>query len=256
MSVRRKTEQPIVHAKTDLPRENAVLVENPGTAPLFLHICPSFEIGGLQDRLVAIVNDLGPAVRHVILALDGNYACAGRLTPGLSVETPASAGAGSNPLQALWHGYRALRRWKPDLFLTYNWASLEWAAASLLYHPCPHIHHEDGFGPEESDGQLTRRVLFRRVALRRASALVVPSHSLYRLARESWHVRPDILHRIPNGIECTGIRPDGSAREPDSEAQGLVLGSLAPLRREKGLDVLLHLAAELVSGFDLRVVIA
>lgn len=256
MSIGWKSGAAMPEARTSIARDQAAPPTSAGTPPLFLHICPSFEVGGLQDRLVAIVNDLGRAARHVILALDGNYTCARRLAPGLAVETPTGIGSGSGPLRSLWRGYRALRRWRPDLFLTYNWASLEWAAASLFHHPCPHIHHEDGFGPEESDGQLTRRVLFRRVALRRASALVVPSHSLYRLARESWHVRPDVLHRIPNGIECVAIPADTSARGPAGESRCLALGSVAPLRPEKGLDVLLRLGAELGGRFDLRLVIA
>lgn len=241
---------------TDVSQAVADRTRDMDPTPLFLHVCPSFEVGGLQDRLVAILNHLGPAARHVILALDGNYACAQRLDQSVPVERPETPPAGVGPLGSLLQSYRALRAWKPDLYLTYNWASLEWAAANLFHHPCPHIHHEDGFGPEESEGQLARRVLFRRLALLRSAALIVPSHSLYRLARDTWRVPSKVLHHIPNGIDCRRFR----AKEPTAESRAgknvVVLGTLAPLRPEKGLDILLRVAADLDRHHDLRLVIA
>ena len=224
--------------------------------PLFLHVCPSFEVGGVQDRTVAILNDLGPRARHVIIALDRNYACAHRLDADVSFEVSHGAWTGARPFKSFLSSYRTLRAWRPDFFLTYNWASLEWAAANLFRHACPHIHHEDGFGPEESEHQLTRRVLFRRLALLRSSALIVPSRSLYRLARETWRIPPRILHHIPNGIDCR--RYTAKRREAGTAAgtKELVLGSLAPLRPEKGLDVLLRLVADLSRHYALRLMIA
>ena len=224
--------------------------------PLFLHVCPSFEVGGIQDRTVAILNDLGPRARHVIIALDGNYACARRLDETVSLEVSHGTWTGAGPIKSFWSSCQALGAWRPDLFLTYNWASLEWAAATLFRHSCPHIHHEDGFGPEESERQLTRRIWFRRLALLRSSALVVPSRSLYRLAREIWRLPPRLLHYIPNGVDCRRYSANGREAAAAAGPRDLVLGSLAPLRPEKGLDVLLRLAAELSRTHAFRLSIA
>lgn len=256
MTVRSKISDPLPRPGPAVSRGATESALGMGPSPLFLHVCPSFEVGGLQDRLVAIVNHLGPAARHAIVALDGNYACARRLDRSVRVETPEVTWAGAGSLGSVLHGYHALRTWRPDLFLTYNWASLEWAAASLFHHPCPHIHHEDGFGPEESDVQLRRRVLFRRLALLRSSAVIVPSQSLYRLARRTWHVSYGILHHIPNGIDCSRFRTTGRETASATDGKALVLGSLAPLRPEKGLDVLLRVAADLSRHHELRLVIA
>ena len=57
-----------------------------------------------------------------------------------------------------------LGRLRPDLLLTYNWGAIEWAIANRLPR-LPHLHMEDGFGPEERDRQLPRRVLARRLLL-------------------------------------------------------------------------------------------
>ncbi|MFC7552394.1 hypothetical protein ACFQU7_09185 [Pseudoroseomonas wenyumeiae] len=48
---------------------------------------------------------------------------------------------------------RLLHRLKPDLLVTSNWGSIEWALARLAMPGMQHIHTEDGFGPEEAGGQ-------------------------------------------------------------------------------------------------------
>ena len=42
----------------------------------------------------------------------------------------------------------ALRDIAPDLLVTSNWGSIEWAVARIAT-GVPHLHMEDGFGPEE-----------------------------------------------------------------------------------------------------------
>ena len=39
---------------------------------------------------------------------------------------------------------------KPDLLVTYNWGAIEFALAARLLPSIPHLHCEDGFGPEEA----------------------------------------------------------------------------------------------------------
>jgi hypothetical protein len=56
-----------------------------------------------------------------------------------------------------------------------------------LYGLAPLVHHEDGFNADEAERLNPRRNWFRRVALARASALVVPSRRLETVAREVWH---------------------------------------------------------------------
>ena len=86
-----------------------------------------------------------------------------------------------------------------DLLVTYNWGSIEWALANGAAE-IPHIHIEDGFGPEESKRQFPRRVWTRRLALRR-SIVVVPSLTLKEMAFKVWHLNKASVRYIPNGIE-------------------------------------------------------
>jgi glycosyltransferase involved in cell wall biosynthesis len=153
-----------------------------------------------------------------------------------------------------------LRKERPDLLLTYNWGAVECALANRLRRPVPHIHFESGFGPEEAERQLLRRVLLRRLALRRCHRIVVPSRRLLRLAIDTWRFDTSQVLLIPNGVD--GDRFDGypGRTEPLSSADGggpqsITIGTLAPLRPEKNLNRLLKAFAELARD-DLRLVIA
>lgn len=162
-----------------------------------LHVFPSFEIGGAQVRFAALVAQLGAGYVHTVISLSGRRGAAALLPTGAPVtflDPPAAAG---NPLQRL-QGYRAaLRRLSPDLLLTYNWGSMEFAWANRGF--IPHLHMEDGFGPEEACRQFMRRVWGRRVGLAK-SQLVVPSETLLEVALGCWRVPRPRVHHIPNAV--------------------------------------------------------
>jgi hypothetical protein len=145
--------------------------------PHLLHVFPSFETGGQQIRMVTLANRLaaraGTGFSHSVVALDGRTDCADLLAPGVPVRLVGGPGRG---LRAAWS---MIRGEAPDMLLTHNWGSMEWVAANRLA-GVPHLHFEDGFGPDESGArQLRRRVLARRVLLSApGSRTIVPSRTL------------------------------------------------------------------------------
>ena len=224
----------------------------PSSRPLhLLHVFPSFAVGGAQTRMVALANHLGATYRHTVVALDGDISCRSRLDPQVScafqpVVARKSRGASLGNVLAF---RRILSELRPDLLLTYNWGSIEWAISNRWRAICPHIHFEDGFGPEESvERQLRRRVLGRRAALSGGTTVIVPSQTLYRLAIEAWRLAAGQVRYIPNGIvvDRFAVAPDASLLE----ALGLqrdrpIIGTVAALRREKNLARLIRCFAAL-----------
>ncbi len=91
-----------------------------------------------------------------------------------------------------------------DLVCTYNWGAMDAVLAHTLfadvYKLPPMVHHEDGFNEDEAEQRKPSRNLYRRFALGRVSALVVPSHTLERIALEEWEQPRTRVRRIPNGI--------------------------------------------------------
>jgi glycosyltransferase involved in cell wall biosynthesis len=200
-----------------------------------LHVFSTFAVGGPQVRFCTIAEHLGPGWHHDIVAMDGNLACRERLSPHLSVGFPLAEVRKGETLGNVWRFQRALRAWRPDLLVTYNFGAIEWAMANLLARR-PHVHIEDGFGPEERERQLPRRVWLRRLALRRAT-VAVPSQTLWRIATKIWRLDSTRVRYVPNGIFLPRFAAD---RGPDRTGEGPVIGTVAALRPEKNLSRLLH----------------
>lgn len=203
------------------------------TAPLLLHVFPSFAIGGAQVRFAAVANHFGREYRHAVIAMDGNLACRERLDPGLDVAFP-DPGLRKGDTRGNLRRIRAfLRALRPAAMVTSNWGSIEWALANLVP-VVRHVHMEDGFGPDERAGQLPRRVWTRRLALRR-SLVMLPSRTLLRIAAEQWRLPPRRLRYVPNGVDLGRFAPHGRAWDAVP-----TIGTVAALRAEKNLGRLLR----------------
>lgn len=219
-------------------------------APLILSVFATFAVGGPQVRFATLANAFGPAFRHAIVAMDGDTACAARLDPALDVAFPAVPVRKGSLVANVRSFRRALTTLRPALLLTHNWGSIEWAIANLLP-VAPHVHVEDGFGPEERAAQLPRRVRLRRLVLRRCT-VVVPSLTLLRIAREVWRLPEARLRYIPNGIDLARFETASAIRPP---GEGTVIGTVAALRAEKALGRLLRAVARLPAEPPVRLVI-
>ncbi|HQT78275.1 MAG: hypothetical protein B7Z80_14750 [Rhodospirillales bacterium 20-64-7] len=210
--------------------------------PLVAHVFPTFAVGGAQVRFAAIANHFGAAFRHIVVALDGRLDCRERLHPGLDVTFPAVSATKHAILANAWRFRRQVRAWAPDVLVTCNWGAIEFALANILP-VARHLHVVDGFGPEERDGQLQRRIWLRRIALGR-SPVILPSRNLVRIASQVWKLPERMIRYVPNGIDLDRFASDGTRRggtEP-------VIGTVAALRPEKNLSRLLHAFARLPAG--------
>ena len=208
-----------------------------------LHVFPGFAVGGAQMRLVALVKGLGEEFSHTIMSLNGDNGAAGFLAPG-EVSLAAAPSASGSLVARLGRYRKALRERRPDLLVTYNWGAIEWALANGAVE-IPHIHIEDGFGPEESKRQFPRRVWTRRLALRR-SRVVVPSRTLEEMALKVWHLSQPSVRYIPNGIEPrehfrTRLDELGLGLPPGRP----LIAWAGAIRREKNLPRLLRAFAPL-----------
>lgn len=227
-----------------------------GKAPLVLHVFPTFAVGGAQVRFAALANRFGARWRHAIVAMDGRFGCAERLDQAIApLLLPAPVANGANPLASVWALRRALREIRPDVLVTSNWGSIEWALANLAPPRIHHIHTEDGFGPEEAHGQIARRVWTRRLCLR-FSTVVLPSTVLLDAARNTWRLPEAGLRYIPNGLDITRFTPEGARAALDVPGEGPLIGTVAALRAEKNISRLLEACALLAGeGVQFRLVV-
>lgn len=224
-----------------------------------LHVFPTFDLGGSQRRTVDLMNAFKTEERHIVVSIDGRRGAAAKLDPDVRIEfRECRVRPSRGPALDNWRRLRRLLdETQPDLLLSYNFGAIEAALANRLFPLCRHIHFEDGFGPEEADGQqLPRRVWLRRLALSGNSIVIVPSRTLERIALEVWRLKPDRVCYIPNGIDIERFaraKPYPRLRQSDEEC---LIGSIGILRPEKRFDRLLRVFAGLEAPHPVRLVIA
>jgi glycosyltransferase involved in cell wall biosynthesis len=223
-------------------------VSEPGGAPRLLHVFATFAPGGPQVRTARLMNAFGGAYRHSVVSMDDRTDARELVDAGVPLEvlpTPPRRGslATARAMRAL------LREHRPDLLLTYNWGSIDTALAGRTLGVRAWIHAEDGFLPDEAAGQKGRRVWMRRLLLRGASRVIVPSRNLERIATELWKLPPALVDWVPNGIDTADFPPaDGNAElraKLGIPADALVVGSVGHLRGEKNFARLLTAVARL-----------
>ena len=196
--------------------------------------------------------------RSVVSAQPGALGAAGAVAPGIAVDYPqdfpALVGRPSparlQRIAAAMEGF--------DLVLTYNWGAMDAVMAHTLFSKAlrlpPLVHHEDGFNADEADGLKRSRNWYRRIALGRASALIVPSERLERIALDAWTQPRWRVRRIANGIDTLAYarrsKPDAIPRVIKRKGEKWV-GTLAGLRAVKNLPRLVRAFAALPEEWQL-----
>lgn len=217
-----------------------------------MHVFPAFELGGAQARTAAWMNALGAEFRHTVISINGRLDCRSRIDPSLDVTFPAAPGTGMSLLPRLAAYRLFIRQTAPDVLLTNNWGSIEWTLAGRLAGGCRLLHVESGFSSDEASSDYRRRALIRRLVLGGRAATVVPSHTLLRRAVSGWGLNRRHVHLVTDGIDTAKF---ASAAEARADRSVLTIGTVAVLREEKRLDLLLEAFARLLSCMPARLVI-
>jgi len=224
-----------------------------------LHLHSSFNLGGKEARCVQLINAFGMGVAHsIVSAMPGAMEATRRIMPGIEWDAGSTFPSlqGRPTPRRLMGLARAMAGY--DLVLTYNFGAMDAVLAHTLFGAMlglpPLVHHEDGFNSDEALRLKPTRNWYRRIALGRASVLVVPSQRLEHIALNVWQQPREKVHRIVNGI-TTGAyggkpRPDALPRVIKREGE-LWLGTLAGLRSVKNLPRLVRAFAGLPEPWQL-----
>jgi glycosyltransferase involved in cell wall biosynthesis len=223
-----------------------------------LHLHSSFDRGGKELRAARLMNAFGRGIAHdVVSAVPGALGAAAAIDRGLAVGYPEFPSLSGKPMPARLQ--RLAAAMKPyDLVLTYNWGAMDAVMAHTVFRDLlklpPLVHHEDGFNEDEAERLKTSRNWYRRIALGRASALVVPSRKLEAVALGPWQQPPGRVHLIPNGIPLAAYakkpRPDALPRIVKRPGE-LWVGTLAGLRAVKNLPRLVRAFSSLPEEWQL-----
>jgi len=172
------------------------------SVPHILHCHSAGDASGMQARCIRVIEALGRETRHAIV-VEGQARLPGtdRLARKVELSWPAFPSLAGAPLPgrlkrlaAAMAGY--------DLICTYGAGALDAALAHTLfadvYKLAPLVHHEQ-------TSENGRSSLYRRMALGRTAALVVPTREVERIALERWQQPRSRVRLIPEGVDTAAF---------------------------------------------------
>ena len=179
-----------------------------GRAPaLVVHLIYRLDFGGLETLLVDCINHMPPErYRHAVVCLTGYTEFAQRIQrPGVALyalDKPPGLAPGIH--LDLW---RLLRRLRPAILHTYNFACAEYAFTAWAAGVPVRIHAEHGRDARDPHGLNRKHNLLRRALSPWIDRYVPVSHDLARWLTGVVGIAPRKTEMIMNGVDTDHFAP-------------------------------------------------
>jgi len=231
--------------------------------PCIVHVVYRFDVGGLENGVVNLVNRLPPeSYRHVIVALTEVTDFRHRVLRDdvRFIELRKSAGHGYRLFPKL---YRLFREIEPDIVHTRNLAALEATIPALAAGVSVRIHGEHGRDVGDLDGTNRRYRLVRRMYRPFVTKYVALSKDLERYLHGAIGVPPSRIDQIYNGVDTDSFAPAREARTPIEgcpfdRSRHFLVGTVGRMQEVKNPVALARAFAQAVKsrtrGHNLRLV--
>ncbi len=187
--------------------------------PLVAHVVFRFDIGGLENGIVNLVNGLPPSdFGHAIIALEGNAEMRARLVRG-DVAVHCLGKRPGKDFGAYVRLYRLLCTLRPAIVHTRNVGTLDCAPVAALAGVPARIHGEHGWDTHDPDGARAKYRYLRRAISPFVDRFVAVSQELERWLIERVRIAPGRVKRICNGVDTVRFRPRDGVERPSLPAE-------------------------------------
>lgn len=179
----------------------------PIQAPLIVHVIHQFDMGGLENGLVNLLNHLPPQrYRHAIVCLSNASDFARRLAaPGVEVISLGKR-EGKDPCHYL-RLYRTLRRLRPDIVHTRNLACIEAQLFAALAGVRLRVHGEHGRDITDLHGTSRKYRWLRKLMRPLVRHFIAVSDDLARWLVDAIGAAPARVSYIGNGVDSARFYP-------------------------------------------------
>ncbi|MFZ0692565.1 MAG: TIGR03088 family PEP-CTERM/XrtA system glycosyltransferase [Alphaproteobacteria bacterium] len=224
----------------------------PASPPLICHIIYRLAIGGLENGLVNLINNLPTgSYRHAIVCVTSATEFRNRIrNPDIEIyEIHKRLGKDIAAYGRMW---RVLKRLKPTIVHTRNLPALDMIVPAALAGVPRFVHSEHGLDLIEIDGQNFRYNWLRRLSRILVDRYITVSNDLNRWLRHEIGVPESRIETIYNGVDTDRFSPPGLRRGPGRDIlpagfapDGAIvigtIGRLDPLKNQLGLvEAFLH----------------
>jgi sugar transferase (PEP-CTERM/EpsH1 system associated) len=206
-----------------------------------LHIMHSLQIGGLENGVVNLINNLNDdSFRHVICCIDSSGPMAERLK--MPVEIFALQKGGGRDYLLPFKAAGIIRKIRPDIVHTRNWSSIDGVIGARLAGVKYIIHGEHGREATDPAGANNFRKRVRRGLSPWITKFITVSAELRSWLVHDIGIREQKVTQILNGVDTEQFRPAEEKQaekikfgfQPDSFIIGIV-GRLDPVKDHETL---------------------
>lgn len=187
----------------------------PASTPLVVHVVHRFSVGGLENGVVNLINNLSSdRWRHAVLALTGvDSEFLQRVTRDdtVSIELRKKPGHLVGYLPAL---HRMLRKLRPAIVHTRNLAALEAQVAAWSSAVPVRIHGEHGWDVSDLQGTRRRYRLIRAAYRPFVHHYIALSRHLQEYLTGAVGIPDERVEQIYNGVDMARFQPSHERREP------------------------------------------
>ena len=205
------------------------------------HVLYSFGIGGLEGVLAELINRMDPGVFSHVIYIFSNDASSLNKIKREGVELRVIRRFFPHDPSTIIRLAIALKKSKPDIVRTYNWAGMEGIVAARLAGISNIIHSEHGFDIAEIYKKKNRRIIARRILLNKCVKVIAVSKGLQEWLVGDVNVDAGKVVYIPNGCDTVCFRPgkDLELRRSlgisDADTVIGTVGSLVALKDQRSL---------------------
>lgn len=200
-----------------------------------MHVLFRFGIGGLENGLVNLINGLDREdYRHVIVCLADYDTEFLRRVQVPNIEIHALHKRPGQDPRVWWRMGALLRRVRPTVLHTRNFASLELQVLGWLYGVHGRVHGEHGWDVQDLDGSQRKYRVARRVLGHCVHRFVALSRHLEHYLVKEAGIAPRKVVQIYNGVDSEAFQPPST---PRSEGE-LVVGTVGRMTAVKNQTLL------------------
>lgn len=218
---------------------------------LIVHVIHRFQIGGLENGVVNLINRLPrERFRHVLVCVEDFDPEFARRIERDDVELIAMHRSQVGVWRMRWRLWRLLRRLRPDVVHSRNLSGLDALLPARLA-GIKTLHSEHGFDMGDLHGRSAKLALLRRLHAPLVLRYLCVSHDLKRIMSEQWGIAADRIRQIYNGVDTDRFKP---AQPPRHElmpvdkqgSQLFVIGTIGRVQPVKDQATLLRAVALLI----------
>ena len=213
------------------------------TPPLIAHVIYNLSIGGLENGLVNLINNIPQhEFRHAIICINTYDPEFAKRIQRKDIEIIAINKKPGRDIAALWRLFQVFRRLKPSIVHSRNLAALDALLPSLLAGVKTRIHSEHGRDDNDTDGNNKKLQLLRKLHRPLVNRYIALSKDLGKYLHQKIGIPKQKIIQIYNGVDTRNFTQSNTklSQPLPFSTDKIVFGTVGRLQAVKNQTLLIN----------------